>query len=102
MKEIFNQIVENTKKISAEQDYFTLPKIENATITIEELEATGSTLLKRKYLIENTQGKIEIIYESKDKCRVHQINPDWNKVEITLKTKNDKQESYTDGWSDKI
>jgi hypothetical protein len=102
MKEIYNQIVENTKKISAEQEYFTLPNIENATITTEDLEATGATLLKRKFVIENEEGKIEILYESKDKCRVHQINPDWNKVEITYNGANGEKESYTDGWSDKM
>ena len=102
MKEIYNQIIESTKKISAEQDYFRLPKIENAKVTTEELEATGATLLKRRYLIENEDGKIEILYESKDKCRVHQINPDWNKVEITYNGINGEKESFTDGWSDKM
>nr|WP_288834971.1 hypothetical protein [uncultured Flavobacterium sp.] len=102
MKEIYNQIVENTKKISTEQDYFSLPKIENATINTEDLEATGATLLKRKYTIENEEGKIEIFYESKDKCRVHQINPDWNKVEIIFNGKNGEKDSFTDGWSDKM
>ena len=101
MKEIYNQIVENTKKISAEQDYFSLPKIENARVNTEDLETTGATLLARKYIIENEEGKIEIFYESKDKCRVHQINPDWNKVEITFNGKNGEKESFTDGWSDK-
>ncbi len=102
MKEIYNQIVQNTKRISTEQEYFSLPTIENATITTEDLEATGATLLKRKYIIENEEGKIEILYESKDKCRVHQINPDWNKVEITFNGANGERGSYTDGWSDKI
>jgi hypothetical protein len=102
MKEIYNQIVENTKKISTEQEYFSLPTIENATITTEDLEVTGATLLKRKYIIENEDGKIEILYESKDKCRVHQINPDWNKVEITFNGVNGERDSYTDGWSDKM
>ncbi|SIS74518.1 hypothetical protein [Chryseobacterium gambrini] len=102
MKDIYNQIIENTKKISVEQEYFSLPEIENAEVKIEDLEATGSTLLKRRYIIENEDGKIEIMYESKDKCRVHQINPDWNKVEIIFTDKNGKIESFTDGWSDKM
>lgn len=101
MKEIYNQIVENTKKISAEQGHFSLPKIENVTVNTEILKATGATLLKRKYIIENEKGKIEIFYESKDKCRVYQINPDWNKVEITYNGENGEKDSFTDGWSDK-
>lgn len=102
MRDIYNQIVENTKKISKQQEYFTLPEIENATVTEEDLEVTGATLLKRKYIIENEDGKIEILYESKDKCRVHQINPDWNKVKIVFKGKNGENESFSDGWSDKM
>lgn len=101
MKEIYNQIVENTKKISAEQDYFSLPHIENAKVTTENLESTGATLLKRKFIIENEEGKIEIFYESKDKCRVQQINPDWNKVEIIFNGKNGEKDIFTDGWSDR-
>lgn len=101
MKEIYNQIIENTKKISAEQNDFSLPKIENATITKENMEATGATLLKRKYIVANDEGKIEIFYETKDKCKVHQNNPDWNKVEITFIGKNGEKESFTDGWPDK-
>lgn len=102
MRDIYNQIVENTKKISEKQEYFTLPEIENPSVTKEDLEVTGATLLKRKYVIENEDGKIEIIYESKDKCRVHQINPDWNKVEIVFNGKNGENESFSDGWSDKM
>lgn len=102
MKEIYNQIIKRTKEISAAQDSFSLPRITNARVTSEDLDVTGATLLKRKYIIENNEGKIEIIYESKDKCRVHQVNPDWNKVEITFKGENGEKDRYTDGWSDKI
>lgn len=102
MKEIFNQIVEHIKKISEGQDSFSLPEIKNAEVKTEVLEALGATLFKRRFLIENEDGKIEILYESKDKCRTNQIKPDWNKVKISYCNKNGKNESYTDGWSDKI
>lgn len=102
MKEIFIQIVENTKKISKAQECFSLPQINNAIVSLEELETTGATLLKQKYIIENDEGKIEITFESKDKCRAYQVNPDWNKVEIFYTGVNGEKESYFDGWSDKM
>lgn len=37
MRDIYNQIGENTKKISEKQEYFTLPEIENASVTKEDL-----------------------------------------------------------------
>lgn len=102
MKEIYNQIIENTKRIAADQKYFILPQIDNATVTTEEFEPTGPTLLKRKFIIQNSDGKIEVTYESRDKCRVNQINPDWNRVEILYSGINGDRETYTDGWSDKM
>ncbi|SDJ11147.1 hypothetical protein [Chryseobacterium jejuense] len=102
MKEIYNQIIENTKKIAANQDSFSLPQINNATVISQELETIAPILFKEKFIIENNDGKIEVTYESKDKCRVSQINPDWNRVEVLYLGTNGDRESYTDGWSDKI
>lgn len=48
MKEIYNQIIENTKKISAEQDYFSLPKIENAKVTTERFRSNRCNSFKKK------------------------------------------------------
>ena len=102
MKEIYNQLIENTKKISAEQGNFILPTIENAKISIEDFDAIESIVDKRKYFIENDMGKIEILSLIIDRYKVEQIIPDLNIVEITYKNVNGIEDCYTFCWSDKM
>jgi hypothetical protein len=83
MKELFNKIVEVKEKSSNEKESFILPSFHDCKIVEEDYSSGGATLYGKRYEISNNQSKIIVTYESKDKCKTFQINPDMNIVKIT-------------------
>ena len=85
MEKVFKDIVDKTKKCEENKDMFSLPHIENYNIAEKDNETNGAILLSRTYTVGDETENITVDYESKDKCRTFQINPDRNIVKITWK-----------------
>ena len=102
MKQVIEKIKEAIKEYEAKGDMFRMPTIDRKDVTIKEteLEPSGSTLFKCEYQITFDNGDwIKIIYESKDKDRTFQINPDRSVVTVTC---SDPSLNFTDGWDEKL
>ncbi len=102
MKKVFEDIVDKTKKCEENQDMFSLPHIDNYKIVEIENKTGGATLLSRTYIIGNETENITVDYESKDKCRTFQVNPDRNIVIISWKKEGEVIDSFNTAWDDKI
>lgn len=78
---------------------FILPKLDGAEIIEENPEPIGSELLHQDYFIKLADGcTINIMYQSKDKCRTFQIKPDVSIISVKC---SDSNYNFTDGWDEK-
>jgi hypothetical protein len=102
MEKVFQDIVNETKKCGENQDMFRLPHIENYKIVENDNETNGATLLSRTYVVGNETENITVNYESKDKCRTFQVNPDRNIVKITWRKDGKIIDTFNTAWDDKI
>lgn len=103
MKEIFNKIVDHTEQCSNVKESFTLPSFPDCNITESEYSSGGATLYGKSYEISNGKGKIVVTYESKDKCRTFQVNPDLNIVTVNQYDFTGKLVSnFSQSWEDKF
>lgn len=103
MKEIFDKIVDKTEQCSKQKRSFALPSLPDCNIVESEYSSGGATLYGKCYEVSNGQGKIVVTYESKDKCRTFQINPDMNIVEVKhYDLTGNIVSSYSQAWEDKF
>lgn len=102
MKEIFEKNVNRVKECSEKQDMFVLPSTNNYEIEESEFSSVGATLFGKKYIIKNGEENIIVTYETKDKCRTFQINPDLNIVKVSWIKGTESVDSYNESWSDKM
>lgn len=102
MKTVFEDIVKKTNECEERQDMFTLPHIESFKIVKKENPTGGATLLSTTYIIGDETENITVDYESKDKCRTFQVNPDRNIVKILWKKDGKLIDSFNTAWDDKI
>lgn len=102
MKTVFDDIVKKTNECEEMQEMFTLPHIENFKIVDKENSTGGATLLSRTYIIGDENENITVDYESKDKCRTFQVNPDRNIVKIVWEKDGNIIDSYNTAWDDKM
>ena len=102
MKQVIEQIKAAVAKCEAEGKMFHLPSLNRADVTVthNDMGSHGSVLTSDEYLIEfDNGGWIRIIYESKDKDRTFQINPDRSIITVTC---SDSSLNFTDGWDEKL
>jgi hypothetical protein len=103
MKEIFDKIVEETEQCSKEKESFILPSFPDCNINEEDYSSGGATLYGKRYEISNEQGKIIVTYESKDKCKTFQVNPDMNIVTVKhYDSAGNIVSNYSQSWEDKF
>jgi len=102
MEKVFNDIVDKTKKCEKNQEMFSLPHIEDFKILIKDNETSGATLTSCTFNIGDENEKITVDYETKDKCRTFQPNPDRNIVKILWQKDGKTINSFITAWDDKI
>lgn len=101
MEEIFNEIVASANESKKEQDSFHLPTIKDHEVEQNDYASGGATLFGRKWVVKNDKETITVTYESKDKCRVHQIKPDLNIVKAKWEKDGEIVKEFSDSWEDK-
>lgn len=102
MKEIFEEIVTKTKECEANKESFYLPSIQDYEVKQTDNETEGAVLVSVSFFISDGDENITVDYESKDKCRTFQINPDRNYVTIKWVKSGKTMDSYNAVWDDKM
>lgn len=100
MEEIFNSIVEKVKACSRERKMFNMPHFEGYQIIETENQAKGAVLFSKDYKIEKDNKLIEVAYQSKDKSRTFQNNPDRSSISISWKENGNTKGTYSDSWDE--
>lgn len=102
MKQVIEQIKATIAKCKSEGKVFNLPLLDRADVKVDRKNtgSHGSVLTSDEYVIVFDNGDwINIIYESKDKDRTFQINPDRSIVTVTC---SDPSLNFTDGWDERL
>ena len=101
MEEIINLIKARIQECKSKGDTFILPSINMPGVSVEETDGqtSGSVLLETFYKITLPNGDaINIEYQSKDKCRTFQINPDRSYISVTCP---DSRFDFADAWDER-
>ena len=102
MKQVIEQIKAAIAECEAKGKMFNLPSLNRTDVKVNRIDtgSHGSVLTSDEYNIVFDNGDwIKIIYESKDKDRTFQINPDRSVVTVTC---SDPSLNFTDGWDEKL
>ena len=102
MKQIIDLIKNKIAECKAKGDMFHLTNIdrEDVKVTVTEIKSQGSVLCGDEYHMVLANGDwIHIVYESKDKCRTFQMNPDRSVIPVTC---SDPSLNFSDGWDEGI
>ena len=97
--EIIKQTIEECKK---QGKMFYLPPLNRSDVKANEIDtgSHGSVLTSDEYNIIFENGNwIKIVYESKDKNRTFQINPDRSIVTVTS---SDHSLDFSDAWDENL
>lgn len=99
MEQEVNAIKAQVEKCIREKDMFTMPTIESATIKEKQLEPGGATLVHTGYEVTCSDGsKINIDYQSKDRCRSFEVRPDRSVIDVRC---SDPSYDFSDSWDEK-
>lgn len=99
MKQIINLIKARVLECERNGDMFSLPYLENVEIKEEMLPNESATLYHYGYKITLPDGRfIDIDYQSKDKCRSFQNNPDRSYIMVKC---SDSSYDFSDAWDEK-
>lgn len=102
MKQVIEQIKAAIAKCEAEGKMFSLPLLNRTDVKVDRKDtgSHGSVLTSDEYCIAFDNGDwIKIIYESKDKDRTFQINPDRSVISVTC---SDPSLDFTYGWDERL
>jgi len=102
MKKVFDDIIETIKNCEANCCMFNLPNIGNHEFVKKEHEAKGSILFSISYIIGNETENINIDYESRDKCRTFQVEPDLNIISVVWMKNGLVVDKLHSSWDDKF
>lgn len=102
MEVLYRTIIEVTKNAANTKESFFLPSTDDFNIKKSDYASGGATIYGEKYLIGDENENIVVTYESKDKCKTFQINPDLNIVTVTWKKNNIVMETFSESWEDKM
>lgn len=100
MKQVIEQIKAAIAKCETEGKMFNLPSLNRDDVKVNRIDtgSHGSVLTSDEYNIFFDNGDwIKIIYESKDKCRTFQTNPDRSIITVTC---SDPSLNFSDGWDE--
>lgn len=100
------QVIEILKQTVADcmqkGEMFRFPRLNrnDVNVTSKEVETHGSVIFSEEYKIEFDNGEwINIEYESKDKDRTFQINPDRSIIYVTC---SNSSLNFTDAWDERL
>lgn len=102
MKEVIELIKAEIDECKKQGDTYSMPKIDREDVHVErkDLATGGSTLLHNEYDVKFDSGEwITIDYQSKDKCRTFQINPDRSYVDVKC---SDSTMDFVDAWNENV
>lgn len=102
MKEVIELIKAKINECKTQGDTFGMPIIDRDDVHVErkDLETGGGTLLHKEYNVNLDGGEwITVDYQSKDKCRTFQINPDRSYVDVKC---SDPTMDFIDAWDEKV
>lgn len=100
MKQVIEQIKEAIAECERNGDMFKMPSLDrkDVKVTNTDLGSHGSVLYSEEYKIEFENGDwIHIKYESKDKMRTFQVNPDRSVIKVTC---SDPALDFSDAWDE--
>lgn len=98
MKQVIEQIKQAIAECKKNSNMFKIPSFcrEDVKITNTDTGSHGSALYRKEFNIEFDNGDwIYIEYESKDKMRTFQVNPDRSVIRVTC---NDPSLDFSDAW----
>ena len=102
MEKVIELIKQSIANCEQKGEMFRLPQLDrnDVKITQKELGSHGSVIFSEEYKIEFDNGDwINIEYESKDKDRTFQINPDRSIIHITC---SNSSLNFTDAWDESL
>lgn len=102
MKQVIEQIKATIAICKAERKMFNLPSLnrDDVKVNVKDLGSHGSVLTSDEYSILFDNGDwIHIIYESKDKDRTFQINPDRSIIRVEC---SDPSLNISDAWDERL
>ena len=101
MREVLELIKARIEECKSQGDTFCMHKIDRDDVHIEikDLPTGGSALLHKEYDVRFDCGdRMTIDYQSKDKCRTFQINPDRSYINVEC---SDPDMNFVDAWDEK-
>lgn len=101
MEKIFNDIISAVENCEENRDMFSLPTIGDCQVTETENPTSALVLYSVSYDIKKGDDRIEILYESKDKCRTFQVNPDRSSITMKLYINDVETKTYSNSWDEK-
>lgn len=101
MEKIFEEIIAKVLDCENKKDMFSLPTLSDCQITETDNPTNGSVLCSTSYNILKGTDRIEILYESKDKCRTFQLNPDRSYISMQLYINGAQTKAYSNSWDEK-
>ena len=101
MERIFYDIIAIVVNCENNKDKFSLPILSDCQFTEKENPTIGSALCSKSYKISRENDRIEILYESKDKCRTFQINPNRSSISMRLFINGQETKMYSNSWDEK-
>lgn len=102
MKQVIELIKETIAKCEAEGKMFNLPSLNRADVKAEmkDTGSHGSVLVSAEYSLVFDNGDwIHIIYESKDKDRTFQVNPDRSIIKVEC---SDPSLNFSNAWDERL
>ncbi|MCR4030426.1 MULTISPECIES: hypothetical protein [Flavobacterium] len=102
METLYKKIIEEIKIIANAREIFSLPSTDEYNVEKSNYNSGGATLYGEKHIIGDQLENIVVTYESKDKCRTFQINPDLNIVTVTWEKNSIIMETFSQSWEDKM
>ena len=101
MKDVVKLIKDKIADCKRLGDSFTMPYMNRDEVKVEEIKhpTTGSVLLHREYNVSFADGgSLVVDYQSKDKCRTFQNNPDRSYITVRC---SDPSLDFVDSWDEK-
>ena len=102
MKQVIELLKQTVADCMQKGEMFRFPRLNrnDVNVTSKEVEPHGSVIFSEEYRIEfDNGGWINIEYESKDKDRTFQINPDRSIIHVTC---SNSSLNFTDAWDERL
>lgn len=100
MKQVIQLIKQAVAECEKKGDMFKMPSLNRADVkeSRKDLGSHGSVLYSEEYRFDFENGDwIHILYESKDKMRTFQVNPDRSVITVTC---SESSLNFSDAWDE--